>query len=174
MTPAQLKAEIESGPLALECEPFWADVFDDPEPLRTKLAFRQGTLKPDAVYGLLKVLNNPSFATKQATTVSRGAFIAMIAPLSFTLTALPSSPETNTIKDAWRDVFTLLTGGDDEVNISRAQIGSLMDLAISHGLLTTQQKEAIIASGGSVPQSRLQQLGWTVTDVDLQAAKAVA
>jgi hypothetical protein len=70
-------------------------------------------------------------------------------------------------------LLTLLTGGDDEVNVARPQIGQIMDAAIADGILTSEQKTAIQSIGGTTTQSRLSELGWSVSLEQIQAAKAV-
>jgi hypothetical protein len=47
-SPADLRAEIETGPLAAELAPFWADVFGPHKTKRKELKWREGKLKPDA------------------------------------------------------------------------------------------------------------------------------
>lgn len=168
MTLAELKAEIEQGPLSLELAPYWSKVFDDPEPLRTKLLGRQGVLKPDAANDILTILNDSTKRTRSINRVSRGAFIAAVAPLSIAVAQLPEVRQKY-----WTLLLTLLIGGDEEVDTSRPQIGQIMDAAITDGILTEQQKAAIQAMGGTTTQSRLSELGWSVTIEQIQAAKAV-
>lgn len=170
MTPtaAQLKQEVESGPLALELAPFWADVFDDLEPMRTKLLHRQGWLKPDAAFEIRRVLADPTKRTKANTLVSRGAFLASLAPLSTTIAALP-----DTAFKAWLLVIQMAVGGDDMVNLARPSIVDLFDKAVQSQLITEQEKDAILDQGGTTTQSRLDELGWSVTVDQIQQAKAV-
>lgn len=171
MTPtaAQLKQEVESGPLALELAPFWADVFDDPEPLRTKLLHRQGMLKPDAAYEIHRILSDSSKRTKANKLVSRGAFLASLAPLSSVIATLP-----DVSFKAWSLVIQMAVGGDDTVNLEHPSIIGLFDSAVSSGLITEQQKDAILSQGGTTNQSRLDELGWSGVTTDMiQQAKAV-
>lgn len=72
MKPAELRALIETGQLAPELAPFWADVFDDPAPVRAeckdddefaravaryeRIKGRAGVLKPDAAFEIHKRL----------------------------------------------------------------------------------------------------------------------
>lgn len=168
MTLAELKTEITSGPLALELAPFWADVFDDPEPQRTKLLHRQGWLKPDAAYEIHRILSDSSKRTKSNKLVSRGAFLASLAPLSTTIAALP-----DTAFKAWLLVIQMAVGGDDTVNLARPSIVGLFDQAVQSQLITEQEKDAILDQGGTTTQSRLEELGWSVTVDQIQQAKAV-
>lgn len=168
MTLAELKAEIESGPLASELAAWWADVFDDPEPLRTKLAFRQGTLKPDAAYEINRILSDSTKRTKANKLVSRGAFLASLAPLSATIAALP-----DTAFKAWSLVIQMAVGGDDVVDLARPSIVGLFDSAVSSELITTEQRNAILNQGGTTTQSRLEELDWSVTVDQIQQAKVV-
>lgn len=168
MTLAELKAEIESGPLASELAAWWADVFDDPEPQRTKLPHRQGWLKPDAAYEIHRILSDSSKRTKANAIVSRGAFLASLAPLSTTISALPE-----TAFKAWSLVIQMAVGGDDTVNLARPSIVGLFDSAVSSGLITEQQKDAILNQGGTTTQSRLEELGWSVAVDQIQQAKVV-
>ena len=57
-TPAQLKSVIETGPLAAALAPLWADVFEPHPTKRKELAFREGLLKPDAAFGIHKLLTD--------------------------------------------------------------------------------------------------------------------
>lgn len=87
MTPTakQLRAEIESGPLAADLAPFWADVFPaEPEPPLVDVGGRArwerirprfGSLTPDAVFHILDVLRRP----RPAVTVG---FPALVGPRS--------------------------------------------------------------------------------------------
>jgi hypothetical protein len=72
-TPAQLKAEIESGPLAAALAGPWATVFPtEPEPTPgtpaharwSRIASRFGKLTPDGIAGLKDVLNDPTRASR--------------------------------------------------------------------------------------------------------------
>lgn len=171
MTPtlSELKAEIQSGLLASECAAWWSDVFDDPEPLRTKLAFRQGLLKPDAAFEIHRILSDSSKRTKANKLVSRGVFLASLAPLSSVIATLPE-----TAFKAWSLVIQMAVGGDDTVNLARPSIVGLFDSAVSSGLITEQQKDAILSQGGTTTQSRFDELGWSGVTTDMiQQAKAV-
>jgi hypothetical protein len=54
----EIKDELTNGPLAADIAPFLTMVFNDEEPLRTKLADRQGMLTPDAAFEISKILND--------------------------------------------------------------------------------------------------------------------
>ena len=64
-TPAQLKVEIETGPFAARLAVSWADVFgphfkiiDGQRVRTTDLDYRIGRLKPDAAFGIHKLLTD--------------------------------------------------------------------------------------------------------------------
>lgn len=179
MTPAELKAEIETGPLAAALAAPWADTFPaEPEPPDTnpkspmrlrweRIRTRFGTLTPDAVHDLLKVLTDPTRRTRANEFMSRGAFLAAI---SVFVIPLMSAPEA--VRTKWGMLLNLATGGDADVRIARPELQGLFDLALADGLIDQTQR-ASFTSAGVVPCSRLDELGWTVTAADLQNAKAV-
>ncbi|MFO0801462.1 MAG: hypothetical protein U0804_28690 [Gemmataceae bacterium] len=88
MTAADLKAEIESGPLAAALAPFWADVFPaEPEPdpadapahaRWSRISYRFGMLTPDACFGLLAVLHDGTRRSKPFP-IAVGSFATFLA-----------------------------------------------------------------------------------------------
>lgn len=172
MTRHELKEEILNGPLRDDCAAYWATVFDDaarpditPEML-AKLSDRQGLLTPDAAYEINRVLSDPTRRPLLVTQVSRGAFIAAVAPLSVAVAQLPDVKQRY-----WTLILTLLTGGDDTIDVSRVQIASIMAAAIADGILTEQQRDEILGMGGHATQSRFAELGWSVSLEDIQEAR---
>jgi len=167
-TPAQLKAEIEGGPFAAELAPYWADVFTAHPTLGSKLAYREGKLKPDAAFAIHRILTDRTRRTHVLKTVSRGAFLAAVAPMAL---ALPDLSEAK--QQQWTLLLNLLTGGNDDVDITRPQIQQLLDLALADGLLTQQQRSALV-SGGTVACSRAEELVWDISLELVARAKEVA
>jgi len=168
MQMAQLKSEIESGPLAALCAPYWLDVFDDAEPLRTKLVGRQGLLKPDAAYEIWRILSDDTRRTKLVTVVSRGVFIGAISPH---LSPIASGAMADASRGYWQLIMALLPGADEEVDLSMPSIQSLLLAAQNDGIVTEQQRQTILACGGTTTQSRLAELGWRATVDDVQRCK---
>jgi len=195
VTTAELIAEITTGPLAADLAAAWAATFEaEPEPPAAarpaapedpadpgsvaawkayqtrarweRIRHRFGTLKPDAVADILRVLSDPSRRGRPTTTVSRGAFVAALAPLAFALVGLDEPA-----RQKWSLILTLATGGDDEVNLTRPELQLLLDLAGREGLLSAGQRDGLRA-GPRAPCSRLAELGWAATPDDIQAAKA--
>lgn len=172
MTITELKAEIASGPLAASCVPYWSDVFDDAEPLRAKLAGRQGLLKPDAAYAIWRILSDDTQRTKAVTVVSRGTFISAISPyLSPIVNNALLGGMSETQRGYWQLLMQMLPGADEEVDLAKPSIQGLLLAAQSDGIVTEQQRQAILACGGTTTQSRFAELGWRATVDDVQRCK---
>lgn len=188
MTTADLKTEIESGPLAAVLAPFLTDVFPaEPEPPAApkptdgpdtggpaweayqtrarweRIRHRFGLLTPEACDGILRVLSAPSF-TRLSPEVTRGQFMATLAKLSVRL-----SGKATDVVDRWKLILTLAAGGDDRINLARPDVADMFALAVADGLLSTEEKDAIL-SGVPVSCSRLDLLGWSVTGDVIQVA----
>lgn len=166
-TPADLKAEIDGGPLAAELAAWWSDVFEPHPTKQAQLAYREGKLKPDAAWEIARVLNDPSKRTKTIKLISRGAFLAAIAPMALVIPTLAEAKQKQ-----WTLILDMLTGGNDEVDITRPNVQLLLDAAVGDGLLTSEQR-AGLANGGTTTQSRAEELGWTVTSDLVAQAKEV-
>ncbi len=167
-TPAQLKAEIEGGPLAADLAAYWTDVFEPHPTKQEELAYREGKLKPDAAFEIHRILTDPTRRTRTLKTITRGAFLAAVAPMAL---ALPTLSETK--QQQWTLLLSLLTGGNDDVDITRPQVQQMLDLALSDGLLTSEQRTAL-TNGGTVACSRAEELGWEIDTGLVALAKEVA
>lgn len=162
MTLAELKAEIESGPLAADLAPFWADTF----PFHPKVD-REGILKPDAAFEIHRRLNHPQIAVRSAT-MPRAEFSAKIAPMVLNIELMADSAK----KQQWRDILAVLPTMGDPLTITRPEIQALLDKAVADGLMS-QQYRATLADGGEKIVSRAQQLGWSFPYTDVVEAKKV-
>lgn len=168
-TPQELRAEVEDagGPLYARYAPHWADVFDDPEPLRTKLAGRQGRLKPDAADAVARLLNAPG-RTRRRRAVTRGELILLATPMILAIPALPEAKQK-----VWSLVLTALAGGNDSIDMTQPGIQQMFDLAQADGLLTADARAALV-DGGPEGCSRAEELGWGAVNYrDVVAAKGV-
>lgn len=146
-TPAELKTEIETGPLAADLAPFWADVFAEPG--------RAGRLKPDAAFAIHQILTDPTRATKPgAVVMSRGAFLSVLAGFAPALATKDAVTQSK-----WGLLLNLATGGDTDVRVSRPEIQGLFDLAVAERLIGQAVRDAMRAPT-SVPCSRSEALGW--------------
>ena len=172
MTADQIRTEIETGPLAAELATFWGDVFptepeppaDDPaRPRWERISGRFGQLKPDAAYDLCRVLTDPTRRTRATPGVSRGSFLAALAPLAIALAGKDAATQQK-----WLPVLNLATGGDDEVNIARPDLQAMFDLAVADGLMSADLR-AYLATGPALPCSRADELGWVGLTPDLIA-----
>lgn len=164
-TPAQLKAEIEGGPLAEELTSFWADVFGPHPTKQEAMAYREGKLKPDAAWEIHRILTDTSRRTKTIKTITRGAFLAAAAPMAL---ALPNLSVTK--QQQWTLLLNLLTGGNDDVDITRPQVQQMLSLALQDGLLTQEQR-AVLVDGGTTTQSRTDELDWQISPDLIAQAK---
>lgn len=175
---AQLKNEIETGELAVECAPYWTKVFDDqathsPEWWAQKqhlVQHRQGMLMSDAANDINTILRDTTRRTKPNNIVSKGTFSSAIAPLCSIIAGLPEVEFKS-----WQLVLMLATAGSDEsINLGRPQIIGLFTQAVNANLITQEQATAILNLGGTVPCSRYEELGWEgVTNEMIQEAKKV-
>lgn len=166
-TPEELKTEIESGPFAEELAVYWANVF--PQHHKPELAWRTGKLTPDAAYDICRILTDTSRRTKTLAFLTRGAFLAAVAPMALAL-ASPSMPEEK--KERWTILLNILTGGNDEVDITRPNVQALLNIALADGLFTEQQRAALV-NGGTTTQSRAEELGWSLVPELVSQAKEV-
>jgi hypothetical protein len=152
-TNAELVTEITEGPFAAELAASWSDVFTaDPE--RPKLDNRAGILKPDAAYAIWAALTDPARRERGEPHVYRGTFLAAISPLAFAL--IGKDEET---QRAWARLLNLTTGGDEEINVANPSVQGLLDLAVSQGLMSQEQRDQL-RGDGKVPCSRADELGW--------------
>lgn len=152
-TPQALKEEIESGPFSGELSPYWADIFT-PHPTRPEVDSRVGRLKPDAAFEIHRILADPARRTKVLKYLARGDFLAALAPMVLVLPTLSEAKQK-----IWERLLNMLTGGNDDVDITRPSVQALLDVAVSDGLLTTQQRAALVNAGSST-RSRNDELGW--------------
>lgn len=192
-TPAAVKKEVESGPLAAGLAPPWAAVFPtEPEPpgaalppmpknpqnpqsvaewaaYQTRMRWerirgRFGQLTPDGAAGILAALAAPT-RTRDLSVMPRAAFMAAIAP-----TAVTAAAAGDAVRLKWFELIRLAVTGDlDTVNAGRVELQRLFDAAVKDGLMTAAQRAAL-QPAGTVPCSRLDELGWTGVTVDLIAA----
>lgn len=167
-TPQALKEEVESGPLAADLAAYWSDTFQA-HPTKPGLDSRVGRLKPDAAFEIRRVLNDPTRRTKTLKYLTRGDFLAALAPMVLLLPTLSDAKQK-----VWERLLNMLTGSNADVDVTRPSVQALLDVAVSDGLLTSQQRAAL-ANGGTSTQSRLEELGWSnVTAVDLDEARLLS
>lgn len=183
MTPADLKKEIESGPLAAALAPFWADVFpDEPQPAEEdgpavarwgRIRHRFGSLTPDAVYGLLQVLNDPN-GSSCPRPISVPAFVAFLAGrglLRRIKAALAAGVLPGPVLDACDLITTIVQSSPEQTIDPEAATTAAMIEALKAGGLAGDEDQAAFVTACMKPCSRLERLGWTVGADDLQAAK---
>lgn len=169
-TASQLKSEIESGPLAAELATHWAAVFPtETEPAEgtpaharwLRIRGRFGMLTPDAVHGLLKSLNDP---TKRTRSVPRKLDLVDLPGAGFDTASL-AAVFVHPRYAEFRDVIK-------EQNHTGAVAMAVMFRALN--VVTQADLDAFTSYSQqttTVPCSRLTELGWAVTESDLQAAK---
>ena len=139
MTPAELKTEITTGPLAAE--------------LATPYAARD-------VVEVHRLLHLP----RASMQVNRGAipmddFLSDFAgPIKAAITNA-----NLTLQAKWKDYLTYLLRGKVTVNVSGARFAPFLAEAVTDGLMTQAAADAIKTRNGS----RMEQLGWnpSVDDV---------
>lgn len=146
-TPLELITEITKGPFADELASAWVDVFGD--------KLREGQLRPDAAYAIHAILTDPSRRTRVVLYVSRGVFLASIAPLAIGLAM--KGDATLTVK--WQTILNLATGGDEQIYLANPQVQGLLDVAVSDGLMSQEQRDSL-KDGGTITCSRSDELGW--------------
>lgn len=169
MTSADIKAEIENagGPLFAQYAPHWADVFPvEPEPPENpprnparerwlRIKDRAGTLRPDAANALYAILTSKETGrTIAAKSMSRGAFLGRLAPFAVRISDLDAGKALS-----WQLVLQLLAGGDDVIDITRAEVQGMLDKAVVDGLLTSAER-ATFVNAGVLVCSRAEELGW--------------
>lgn len=152
-TSEQLIDEITKGPFAEQLAPWWADVFTA-DPKRPELDGRIGVLKSDAGFEIRRMLTDPTLRTKIESHVSRGEFMAMLAPLAFGLLGKPAD-----VQAKWETILNLSTGADESVNLLRPEVQALLDAALGEGLMD-QEKRDTMRNAGPVTCSRADELGW--------------
>lgn len=180
MTPQQLKTEIETGPLAQELSGPWSDVFPvEPEPpvdapqeakdRWARINHRFGKLTPDAVYGILQVLNAGTQSMPQRTTVA--TFTRFLASRGLLRKLKAGATVAGPIGDIC-DLIVTITNSAPESKVDPAdpEVMAMIDAVVMSGIATADDKAAFLAVC-SQPCSRAQVLGWTITEQDLHAAK---
>lgn len=196
-TPAEVKTEVESGPLSVRLAQHWAAVFPtEPEPPNVampkaplnrgdpasvnawaayqtrkrweRIQGRFGYLTPDAAAGIVSAMMAPT-RTRDLAVMTRAAFLAAIAP-----TAVTAAAAGDAVRLRWFELIRLAVAGDlDTVNAGRVELQKLFDAAVRDGLLSAAQRDTL-RTAGTVPCSRLDELGWTGVTTDLVVqAKAV-
>lgn len=192
MTPSatDVKNEIVNGPLAVRLAPLWASVFPvEPEPPDVPLPTaakkqndpasvaewaayqsrkrwerihgRAGQLTPDAAADILATLTAP-LRVRDLNVLSRAAFLEAIAP-----TAITAAAAGDAVRLRWFELIRLAVTGDlDTVNAGRVELQKLFDRAVTDGLMTAAKRESL-RPAGTVPCSRLDELGWQGVSVDL-------
>lgn len=171
-TPAELRAEITTGPLAAALAAPWGLVFADGP------ASRVGRLTPDGVAGLLAVLSDPARGRTRVTPLALSFFHqflmsrGLVRPIQAGIgnEALPAAA-----RDICAGLTLMLTGGGDRerlVDMDDPGTAAMVDALVATGIASAADKTALLAFM-TRPCSRLAELGWSVTEADLQAAKAL-
>jgi hypothetical protein len=158
----EIKDELTNGPLAADIAPFLTMVFNDEEPLRTKLADRQGMLTPDAAFEISKILNDSTKIPTAFNKVSNSVFVKAITPILLKVSSLSDSK-----RNYWTMVLDIFTD-NDEIDLNNPDLTTMLDNAINDNLLNKKQKDSILALKGISTQSRLQELGWSLSTEELQ------
>lgn len=199
MTAADLKAEIETGPLAAALAPFWADVFPtEPEPPAAdrpegiddgspawaawqarqrweRISYRFGRLTPDAAFGLLAVLHDGTRRSRPFP-IAVGSFTTFLAGRGL-LRKIKAATTNATYPEAVRDICDLvatvtLAAPDRQVDPADPQTAGMVGALVTAGIATADDAAALAAYCAR-PCSRLAELGWAVDEAALHAAKAV-
>ena len=180
MTHAELKAEIESGPLAAALAPLWANVFPaEPEPVEEaakprwdRIKHRFGKLTPDGVYDILQLLNANTQSMPQQITVATFTRFLASRGLLRKLKAAAGTP--GPIGDICDLIVTITNSApESKVDAADPEVMAMIDAVVMSGIATAEDKAAFLAVC-SQPCSRVQQLGWAITEQDLHAAKELS
>jgi hypothetical protein len=182
-TPAELKAEIESGPLAASLAGPWATVFEtEPEPQlgdfdppdqqgkydravarRERIAPRFGTLTPDGIHDLFKVLRDPSLSSRR---VPRTMALGDLIGAGFE----PASVGAVFLHDRFTEFRDVVNKQD------HAGAKEMATMFAATGTIQPSDVAAFVAYADATVNeacSRLTAREWEVTEPLLQAAKAV-
>lgn len=181
-TPAELKAEVESGPLSAALLPFWSDVFQsEDEPAEDdeagharwdRIKSRFGTLTSDGAAGCLGVLRDPARRTRTVAVglpvftnflMARGLLKALIDGQGH------ADPQVASV--CWGVVLLIQGASDRAVDPSDPATAGMVNALVAGGVFTRADADAF-AAFCTRPASRLDELGWTVTVEDFRAAKA--
>ena len=181
-TLAQLKAEIESGPLAADLATAWATVFpteDEPEagtPAHARwerVRDRFGTLTPDAVADILRVLGDGTKRSKPFP-MAVATFTQFLASRSL-LRRIKSAVNDSGLPDAVRDICDLIvtltqSAPDRVVDPTDAAVDGMMAALVAAAVVTAEDTTAFVAAC-TKPCSRLVELGWQVSAESVRLAK---
>jgi hypothetical protein len=165
MTHQEIRKEILEGPLSREIAPCLTMVFNDLEPIRSKLPHRQGMLTPDGAFEILRILNDPTKRPKKNTVVNSVDFIKALYPLFFKIAKL-----SQTRQDYWNLMLKLVS--ENQIEISKSQINDLIEMAIVDNIMDKELKQSLLNLFVDGTQSRLNELGWNLTNEDIQSASA--
>lgn len=181
---AELKTEIETGPLAAACAPFWAQVFPtEPEPAQDspararwdRIKFRFGTLEPDGAFGVLAVLNDPARGRTRLEPIRVSAFAQFAAARGFLVNVQTTAADAGanaSIRNICALLMLTIQGASDRsIDPNDAPTVDMIDALVAAGVASADDKAALLAAC-TVPCSRLDELGWqNVTIEAVQAAK---
>jgi len=180
---AELKSEIETGPLATAMAPFWADVFPvEPEPPESapqeakdrwsRIQHRFGKLTPDAVYNLLSIFSAQTQSSPQPITVA--VFTQFLASRGLLRKIKAAATAAGPIGDICDLIVTISNSAPgNHVDPSDQGVIAMVDAVVAAGIATSEDKTEFLAAC-SQPCSRLFVLGWAVTERDLHAAKELS
>lgn len=185
MTPQQLKTEIETGPLSQELAGPWGNVFPtelqpsqiDPEITQEtrdrweRIKHRFGKLTPDGIYDLLRILNTKTRSKPQQITVA--AFTRLLAGRGLLRKLKVEATQQGPVGDIC-DLIVTITNSAPESKVDPAdpEVLGMIDAVVMSGIATADDKTAFLTAC-SQPCSRAEELGWTVTESDLNAAKEI-
>ena len=172
-SPAEIAAEIESGPLKEQLAPHWAIVYPtEPEPEDRaspawarwdRIKSRFGSLNPDGAFGVLQVLNDPTLGRTRMMPMRISAFAQFAAERGF-LTTIQSAALSDGTPSEVRNICTLLMltiqgAADRGIDPNDPATASMIEALVKAGIATAADKEALLRTC-TVPSSRIDELGW--------------
>lgn len=181
---AELKAEIESGPLAAACAAGWAQVFPfEPEPAQDsperarweRIRARFGRLTPDGAAAVLAALNGPDAGRTKLAPIRLSAFAQFAAARGFLVTVQTTAadPQANpSIRNICSLVVLSIQGASDRsIDPNDPPTAAMIDALVAAGVATANDKAALLTAC-TVSCSRMDELGWHgVTLEHVQDAK---
>lgn len=197
-TPKELRAEIETGPLARELAPFWADVFPlEPEPenvakpeeaenrgneqkwaawrLHEKWQRglgRVGLLKPDATYAIEAILRNPAAGRTKAFPMKLSSLLQFLTKRRILKRLIDGQnhAEAGAASVCCNLVLQMQSGADREVDPDDAAVQEMIAELLQTGLVGEEDLAAFSAAC-TRPCSRLDELDWSVNLAQIEEAK---
>jgi hypothetical protein len=182
-TPKELQAEIESGPLSAALAPAWADIFPaEPEPPADETAAhsrwerirdRFGRLTPDAVHSILGILRDPTQRSRPIP-MRVGDFANWLAGRGILRKVNDARTHANDLIASVSLLVMWKIQGDPSrmVDPLDSEIQGMFTAFVTAGIVAKEDASAFVTAC-TRPCSRLDELGWTITDDDIHAAKAV-